>query len=261
MKKFLPKQVFSSVIVAVFMLLSSIVFAGNKEQAQSLYEQGNVVYKEGKFQQATELYKESYLAEAHANTAYNLGNAYFKTGQLGNAILYYKRALQAQPEFEACEQNLQIARERIIDKVDVAPRQRISAFWLSLKQSIGVSTFSFIGLFVLFLACVGAVVYVMLTNAAFKRLGFYGAIVCFVISLVAIFFAMSTVNDINNQKEGVLVISNQNVRTAPNNSSDLAFVIHEGTSFSVLQFQEGFAEIKLENGSIGWLPTNAIELV
>ena len=100
-----------------------------------------------------------------------------------------------------------------------------------------------------------------MNSKGFKKLGFYGASISLVVSLIAIFFAMSTVNDINNEKEGVLLVSNQNVRTSPANNSDLAFVIHEGTSFQVLQFQEGFAEIKLTNGSIGWLPTTAFDLV
>lgn len=97
----------------------------------SLFEQGNRAYEEGKFQEAAEAYA-SLLEQGRLSPALflNLGNAWYRAGETGRAIAAYESGLKLAPRHEALQQNLSLVRERAGLKVWK------EGDWRSLFQSL-----------------------------------------------------------------------------------------------------------------------------
>ena len=89
--------------VMLCFLLSSVAGARTEDQrenkgAAALFEQANIFYTQGEFQQAAELY--SSIITQHGVSApllYNLANSYAAAGKVGPAVLNYEQALRLAP--------------------------------------------------------------------------------------------------------------------------------------------------------------------
>ena len=79
--------------------MSIAVAQGERDAgARELFYQGNLAYKEGKYDSAIDSYEKILgLGLESGNLYYNLGNVYFKKGEFGKAMLNYKRALMLIP--------------------------------------------------------------------------------------------------------------------------------------------------------------------
>jgi SH3-like domain-containing protein len=62
-------------------------------------------------------------------------------------------------------------------------------------------------------------------------------------------------NSINN---GVVIVASAAIKSAPQNTSTDLFVIHEGTVFKILENQNDWLKIRLDNGNLGWIQKTAI---
>jgi tetratricopeptide (TPR) repeat protein len=63
---------------------------------------------------------------------YNIGNIYFRLGDTGKAILNYRRAERFIPNDVNLQQNLNYARSRCVDKIELKPQTQVSRtifFW------------------------------------------------------------------------------------------------------------------------------------
>jgi len=84
-----------------------------------LFDQANVLYREGKHLEAANLYRQ--LAQESPENpafAFNLGNALIRLNRLGEAILAYEKAKLAAPRNEDIRRNLQYARGLVGYRVD-----------------------------------------------------------------------------------------------------------------------------------------------
>jgi len=83
---------------AVILGLSTLVAAGEQEKATELFEQANISFTQGKFEQAIEQYS-NIINEygMSASLLYNLANSYAAAGEIGWAVLNYERARHLSP--------------------------------------------------------------------------------------------------------------------------------------------------------------------
>ncbi|MCF6345283.1 MAG: VWA domain-containing protein [Thiomicrorhabdus sp.] len=83
----------------------------NLQAAESLFEnpqwRASSLYKQGKYQEAAELFRQDNSAKGF----YNLGNALAKNGELEAAKEAYETALKKQPEFSQAQQNLPLVKQ------------------------------------------------------------------------------------------------------------------------------------------------------
>jgi len=85
--------------------------------------EGNKAYSDGNYENAVMHYSKILENDFESGELYfNLGNAYYKLNEIGNSIYYYEKALKFIEGDEALEQNLKIARLKIIDKIDPVPK-------------------------------------------------------------------------------------------------------------------------------------------
>ncbi len=83
----------------------------NLKAAESLFEdpqwRASTLYKQGKYSEAAELFRQDNSATGH----YNLGNALAKNGELEAAKQAYETALQQQPDLKVAQQNLNLVKQ------------------------------------------------------------------------------------------------------------------------------------------------------
>lgn len=91
--------------------------------AQARYNEGNAVYRQGRYADAAALYRAAAetakAPAARADALYNLGNACLKQRQYAQAIEAYQQALRLRPGDSDAKINLQLAKQ--IQKQAAAP--------------------------------------------------------------------------------------------------------------------------------------------
>ncbi len=95
----------------------------NLNVAESLFEneqwRASTLYKQGKYQEAAQLFRTDNSANGH----YNLGNALAKGGQLEEAKQAYETALKQQPDFQKAQHNLSLIEQLLAQQKASQPSQ------------------------------------------------------------------------------------------------------------------------------------------
>jgi tetratricopeptide (TPR) repeat protein len=249
-----------TLVVAV--LAIPMILGGGALSAQSeIFERANQLYQEGDFAGAIEAYQAVQAAGFESpELFYNLGNAYFKSGDLGRSILWWERALARQPNDPDALANLALARSLTVDAVEPLPR-----FWLFSALSWWVqwlprTLLLFLAGGAWLLAGAGVVVRIWSTRPDVRSAATWVTLVGGVV--VGVFGTNLVVRElrIGRPDRAVVLARAVQVRSAPAEDDDLTlFEIHEGTRVRIEQRTGSWAEVVLDDGKVGWVPTNVME--
>jgi len=80
-------------------------------------------------------------------------------------------------------------------------------------------------------------------------------------SALTFLMAMDSANEERNGSSAVIMSSEVNLRSAPDEVSNSIFLLHEGTSVELLDQIGEWYKVKLLNGELGWLPMKVLEKV
>jgi tetratricopeptide (TPR) repeat protein len=80
--------------LALIVMLTSSVLAGNKEKADSLFKQGKKLMAEKKYSEGCPLLEQSMKLDPAIGTSLNIGKCYEEWGRIGKALLAYQTALK-----------------------------------------------------------------------------------------------------------------------------------------------------------------------
>lgn len=245
-------------------LAAVLLVPGTGLQAQQeIFERGNQLYQEGDFAAAIDAY-EAVRSAGFESAAlhYNLGNAYFKSGELGRSILEWERALALSPGDEDAQANLELARSLTADAVEPLPR-----FWLLSAVSWWIRLLPRGPLMLLvgaawLTAGAGLVGRILSGSTDVRRWAGRVAVVGALVTLV--FGANLFVRElgIGRPERAVILADAVPVRSAPAEEDDLTlFEIHEGTRVRVEERTGEWAEVVLDDGKVGWVPFDVMEMI
>ena len=228
-----------------------------------MFELGNRLYQEDDFAGATEAY-EAVLASGWESTAlyYNLGNSYFKSSDLGRSILFWERALAGSPGDPDVLANLELARSITADAVESLPR-----FWLfsAVRWWVDLIPRGFLIAIVgsLWLAAAaGGILRIFSRSVDVRRLGSWLALTGATVVLVLGTNLAVRELGIGRAERGVILVKVVSVQAAPSEEDDITlFQIHEGTRVRIDQRAGDWAEIVLEDGKVGWVPAEVMEVI
>jgi tetratricopeptide (TPR) repeat protein len=252
---------FTPFVVIAFLCMAAGMLAQGVDVAK-LFQSANQLYSQGNFKSAAEQYRR--ITESHfVNEVvyYNLANAYFKQNQIGHAILYYEKAKRLAPGDREISENLDLARTRIVDKVESAQegflwRQVIRlANFLPLNVETGFAVALFVsanGLFTFFLTT---------KSERFRRAASVGGA-----GLFAIFLMVGTSNVFRiyqsaTDLEAIVLSEKSDVLSGPGQDSPTLFSIHEGLKVKVQSQLNEWSQISLENGWTGWIRAGDLGMI
>ena len=230
---------------------------------QELVLEGNRLYQESDYQGALQAYLRVYDSGLEAGALnYNIGNTYFKTGDLARAILFYERAARLLPGDEDVDANLTLARTLTVDDIDPLPR-----FWLHAAWDVWVGLFPRTGLIWLValaygLAGSGLAWSILGKSSAARPLGRRVALVAAGVTMIfGLNLAVRELGWAANER-AVVMASEVGAQSAPSDDPNLTVLtLHEGTTVRVDRRSDGWAEIVLMDGRVGWVRTEALETI
>ena len=238
------------------LLLLAVLFSavGMAQHGNDWFEQANQAYNEGNYEQAMMAYN-AIVAEGleSAELYYNIGNTYYKMRQYPKAILYYEKALKLNPGDEDIRTNLEIANLAVVDKINVVPQSFIARWWNGMETSLSADGWACVSVvaFALFLICL--FVFLMARSTSLRKTGFFVGLLVAVCLVFSVVFAVGNYRDLKYQDEAIVMTPTVTVKSSPSENSVDLFVLHEGTKVRITGESNGWNQIKIADGSVGWL--------
>lgn len=238
-------------IVFALLLLSCKLMAISDTE---MVIKGNNAYKAGMYSQAVSCYQEVLKKGiASAELYYNMGNASFKSNDMPSAILYYEKAKKLRPNDENINFNLKLANSKIADKIEQVPQIFIKRWWTTL--------FNLLRLDVLAVLCIAFFVFFFVFLSIFlfagplsvRKIAFGCSVVFLLLSVSSFGIAQRKHHALVAQKEAIVFTPAVTVKSSPDENSVDLFVVHEGAKVTILDTIGSWREIRIGNGSEGWI--------
>lgn len=228
-----------------------------------LLEAGNTRYQENDFLGALEAYQGILEAGLESpDLYYNLGNAYFKLGELGRSILNYERALELAPGDPDVRANLELARSLTADEIEPLPRfwvLSVGSWWTNLlprRILILAAVLTYVS------GAVGACARILSRRATPARIGTWLMIGGALGLLLFGTTLLGREGVFGKGGWGIVMVEEVSVRSAPAAEDNLTlFRVHEGTKVRLDQQTDLWSEIVLEDGRVGWVPSEILERI
>ncbi len=245
------------------MMLPVAASAQQQEYVDSLWNDANAAYAEGRWAEAIGGYEMiSDMGLESAALYCNTGDAYFKDMNVPKAILYYERALKLDPSYSDARYNLELAVSGIQDRIDPVPDFVLKAWMKDICYIMDSDAWAVSFIVLLALALAMVLLFILSPSVAGRRTGFFTGIVMIVFAAFSLSFAVWQKNDYMKADEAIVMRPVTSVKSSPSSEAakDL-FILHEGTKVKLIDTVGSWNNIELADGRQGWLPSSDIEII
>lgn len=223
---------------------------------------GDSAYIKEDYATAAQIYEGLLSDGESADVYYNLGNSYYKLGEIAKSILNYERALLLQPGNGDIRANLEVARAKAIDKVELVPEIFFISWIKSLINIMSVDAWAWWGIVSFLFFIVALYFFIFSKQVVLKKIGFTAGIVLLMITVCANIFASEQKEHLVNRTSAIVMNPSVTVRSTPSESGTSLFILHEGRKVSIKdKSMREWTEISLEDGKVGWVPASSIEVI
>lgn len=223
---------------------------------------GDSAYIKEDYATAAQIYEGLLSDGESADVYYNLGNSYYKLGEIAKSILNYERALLLQPGNGDIRANLEVARAKAIDKVELVPEIFFISWIKSLINIMSVDAWAWWGIVSFLFFIVALYFFIFSKQVVLKKIGFTASIVLLIITVCANIFASEQKEHLENRTSAIVMNPSVIVRSTPSESGTSLFILHEGRKVSIKdKSMREWTEISLEDGKVGWVPASSIEVI
>lgn len=238
-------------VFKIMLRLLLVVFAAGLAPLQAApFEEGNTLFKEGKFKEAEAAYNRSLAQEGDAPaTRYNLGRVQEALADPSRAMLEWERALRLSPGHAAAKSALKTARETMGSKV--APEH----WWNQIQPPVLVQREAWV-------LAAGAWMAVAALFLAFATRRHLGA-TCLGVSglllgLVGLLWGAHSKAEMNM----ALVLERSVVlRAAPANPARALDSLPAGSRLRLMDSSGGWLRAEAADRQIGWVPVASVERI
>ncbi|WP_299105144.1 tetratricopeptide repeat protein [uncultured Tenacibaculum sp.] len=236
----------------VILLLFIANFA-NAQNANVLFADANMLYKEGKYTEAIEKYNQI-IAEGNVSSElyYNLGNCYYKLNKVAPTIYNYEKALQLNPLNEDAQNNLIFAKRLTLDRIEALPKSIFQKINENFLQKFTYNSWAIFSILFSVLASVLFLLFYFSYSPNQKRLYFTTSIISFILLAITLVITFNQYDQEKNNIQAIVFPEQIEIKNAPTKNSDDVFTLHEGTKVKVLDTVDNWKKIKLADGKIGW---------
>jgi len=248
----------------VFLIILSFIFSGSycANELDSLYQKANESYTNGFYLDAVDQYSKVLdLGFESAELYFNIGNACFKLEDYPSAILYYEKAKKLRPNDEDINFNLGIANTHIVDKIEPVPEIFFRTWWRSFINMFNTDTWAIISVSAFILFFILFAFYLLSRVTRIRKMAFFTGLIILFFAAFTFFISYNKYRTFQHEKEAIVFTPTVTVKSSPNANSVDLFVIHEGSKVRIKDEVGEWCEIRIANGSVGWLPSTAIRKI
>ncbi len=253
----------AALTLMMLMMLPLAASAQQQEYVDSLWNEANAAYAEGRWADAIGGYELiSGMGLESAALYCNIGDAYFKDMNVPKAILYYERALKLDPSYSDARYNLELMNSGIQDRIDPVPDFLLKAWMKDLCYIMDSNAWAVCFLVLLALTLAMTLLFLLAPSVAGRRTGFFTGIVTLLLAAFSLSFAIWQKNDYMKADDAIVMRPVVSVKSSPSSEAakDL-FILHEGTKVRVTDTVGSWNNIELADGRQGWLPSSDIEII
>jgi tetratricopeptide (TPR) repeat protein len=244
-------------VVILFLTLFSYAL-----ENQLVIAKANKAYTEGFFTQAVELYKQVLTSGNESwELYYNLGNSYYKLNDFTSAILYYEKARKLNPGNEDINFNIKVTNNKIADKIEPLPEMFYKRWYRNLVELFSIDNWAWILIFSFILSLFCGLLYVISQRVLLRKVGFWAGIIFFIVSLISVLFSVQNYHTLQNNTEAIIFTPTVTIKSSPDEKSIDLFVLHEGAKVQILDNIGNWYEIRIANGSVGWILSSSVERI
>jgi tetratricopeptide (TPR) repeat protein len=244
----------------IFILLILVLQTTIAANIDTIFSRANQEYANEMYANAIEDYHLILQTGYESDELYfNLGNAYFKANDIPSAILYYEKAKKLRPNDDDINFNLSVANTQIVDKIEPVPELFLKQWWRSMYNIFSTDTWTIISVVGFILFFILLAFYLLSKYIVIRKAAFYAGMIVLFLTLITFILAFQKYNIQKYQTEAIVFTPTITVKSSPNQNSVDLFVIHEGAKVKILERVGNWCEIKIANGSVGWLPADAIK--
>ena len=219
-------------------------------------------YIRNDFTTAIQIYEMILRTGESADIYYNLGNSYYKIGDIAKAILNYERALILKPANKDIRSNLEIARAKTVDKVTDVPELFFITWLKSITNSMGIQSWAIIAISFFLLFIVSIYFFFFSTKIVARKTFFILALFFLVFCVIANISAAFQRKVCLNRMNEIIISPSVTIRSTPNDNGTSLFILHEGRKVFIKDdSMKDWKEIQLEDGNVGWVKKNDLEVI
>jgi tetratricopeptide (TPR) repeat protein len=248
-----------AVLLAAILLVAFHAIAQNPEQ---LAAQAAKAYNEKQYPVAIELYNKI-IASGYESYSlyYNLGNAYFRNNENTEAILFYEKGLKIAPNNEDIKHNIEVANGKLIDKVEKVPELFYKRWWKHLLNMMDIDILATLNILLLTSGLLLIALYIALSGTLIRKITFWTGLVLVFLFGIGTIAASQRNHYLTAQHEAIVFEPTVNIKSSPDENSKDIFVLHEGAKVVLLDVVADWQEIRIANGSIGWIKISGLKKI
>ncbi|WP_430968191.1 tetratricopeptide repeat protein [Spongiimicrobium sp. 2-473A-2-J] len=246
-------------LMPIFLLLLSLT---GTAQNDALFSRATEAYNEGDYEKASEDYLRILENGAHSAELYfNLGNSYYKMNQIAPSIYYYEKALLLKPNDSEIKNNLRFAQNMTLDAIEELPESSISKIYKGITGFLSFEQWSYLAVGLVLLFVLAYIAFYFLRYATHKRIAFITSMASMILAVLSVSLAYLQYRDFEAEQPAIVFPEETTVKSEPNNRSQEAFKLHQGTKVFVLDQLNDWKKIALSDGKTGWIPSSDIKLL
>ena len=253
------KKIITIILVAMFSLTAFAVDA----ERDSLWNKAVAAYSEGDYKMALDNFSElENRGYSSPELFYNIGNCYFKQEHhLGSSILYYERALKLNPSFDDAKNNLALAREFTLDRIDEVPEFVLVTWVKNFRDTLSTNAWAYISLALFASMTIMLLLFRFSRRVVLRKTAFSVAIIAFIFAVITFLFSVSLNKKMTGEDQAVVMLPVSSVKSSPSSTQASLFIIHEGTKVNIIEKLGEWTRIELSDGRQGWLKNGDIEII
>lgn len=248
----------------LYILLICILFSIRVSASDytATFTNANTAYSKKDYAKAIELYESIVSENIQApQLFFNLGNAYYQTGDFAHAILNYERAKKLKPDDEDILINLKSANLKIEDKIEVAPELFLIVLQKKLIALMNEKSWSLLCMLCLVLGAIFIGIFISTHQYILKKAGFYLGMSFLLLFIATFFIAKSSYNASRLHNEAIVTVGSVTAFGSPSDTSTKLFILHKGSKVVIRDENDGWMEIKIANGNVGWIKNIQVEKI
>jgi tetratricopeptide (TPR) repeat protein len=252
------KSIFLTIILALAWTTAMLAQTPSKQAVEA--------YQAKKFDKAVELLQREVdihkkLGQESAALYYNLGNAYFRADEMAKAILYYERALLLDPGNRDIRHNIAYVNTRIEDKIVKAENIFIEDWFDSIENIFSSNTWAVFAVAAFLLTIASCFFFFFGKHIWIKKTAFYSGLVSIAFVVLFNIFAFGQKSDVVSKNTAIIMAPSTQVLSSPDEKSKDLFNLHAGTKVKINKTDGQWFEIEIENGNVGWIQSNKLEII
>ncbi len=246
----------------IFIVLICLFFNANAFNSKELLKQANDLYSKNEFELASKKYQ-AIIDSGYVSSElyYNLGNSYFKLHNIKTAILNYERAKLLNPGDKSIDFNLELSRSFAIDKIEALPELFFVSWYKWFRNLLSVNDWAVISVITFLISLASSLLYLLSYKIGLKKLGFWVACICMLISLKAFAFGYQLQKMQSALNTAIIFTPTVTLKSSPAESGTNLFILHEGTKVDILDNVGEWRFVSIADGNKGWIKIADIEVI